>query len=87
MDGSLDGICVGDLCTNVCRRGGARIDEDREGKKVSACVNIPLRVPNFLASELYFFAQELFTCTHLGLLFSLIPDCVNTLACKHNDDL
>lgn len=94
----MESVCACGVHEYMHKRGSERqlagIHEEREGKRVSAFVNIPPRVPHFLGIGL---AGSLSPASitllqkHLhafrGSLFSLNPDCVNTTACKHNDDL
>lgn len=102
MDGSLDGMRVYVFAHGVYMDKGwmrdgsfGATDEEREVEKkkiLSTFVHIPLRVLHFLGSSglaCYRSCVPLLQ-KHLHvfrwLLFSPIPDCVNTTACKHNDE-
>lgn len=86
------------MCVFICERyAGVDAHEDetdgRNGeKRVSSFVNNPPKVQLFSllpTPSICYFTAEASKCFQAfrGPLFSLIPDCVNTPACKHNDDL
>lgn len=74
VDGSLVGICV---WADERGRHSVQMDEEREGRRVLAFINIPPRIPHFLgaglsgseASELFYFAPEAFTCFFFVFFF------------------